>query len=70
MARVMRETEYYKSENGYSGALYGESTMSIYDRTGREVLHTGFREINTLEELIEEVEHFPEFVKAVYGDKK
>lgn len=69
-ARVMRETEYYKSENGYSGALYGESTMSIFDRTGREVLHTAFREINTLEELIEEVEHFPEFVKTIHGDKK
>lgn len=69
-ARVMREVEYYKSENGYSGALYGESTMSIFDRTGREVLHTGFRNINTLEELIEEVEHFPEHQKIMFGDKK
>jgi hypothetical protein len=66
----MRETEYYKSENGYSGALYGESTMSIYDRTGREVLHTGFRDINTEEELIEFVEHFPEFQKIMFGETR
>lgn len=69
MVRVMRKTEYYRSDNGYSGALYGESTMSIFDRTGREVLHTGSRNINTEEELIEVVEHFPEFLKIMYGDK-
>ena len=48
-------------ENGYSGVLYGNSSMSIY-YNGREVLHTGFRTIETKEELMEELENMPNFV--------
>ena len=33
-------------ENGYYGCLYGESSMSIF-KGDQEVLHTGFRNINT-----------------------
>lgn len=53
----------YKSENGYSGVLYGKSSMSIYNPQGKEVFHTGFRrkEINSLEALKEQVDTFPEF---------
>ena len=47
--------------NGYSGVLYGESSMSIY-YDGREVLHTGFRSINTKEELYKRLEEMPEFI--------
>ena len=42
----------YKSErNGYSGVLYGDSSVSIFDPQGNEVLHTGFRGIHSMEEL-------------------
>lgn len=57
----------YKSPNGYSGALYGESSMSIYNPDGKEVLHTGFRrkEINSLDALKEQVDTYPEFEKML-----
>lgn len=55
----------YKSENGYSGSLYGKSSMRIYDRNGMEVLHTGFRSVNTLEELKDIVDGMPEFIEVL-----
>ena len=55
----------YKSTNGYSGRLYGESSMSIYDKDGDEVLHTGKRSINTFDELKKCVDGYPEFEKAM-----
>ena len=55
----------YKSKNGYSGSLYGKSSMRIYDRNGMEVLHTGFRTVNTIEELKEIVDTMPEFMDAI-----
>lgn len=51
----------YKSENGYSGRLYGKSSMSIYNPQGEEVLHTSCRALQTLEELKEAVDTFPTF---------
>jgi hypothetical protein len=39
--------------------------MSIYDPEGHECLHTGFRNINTYEELVETVNEQPEFMKAL-----
>ena len=60
----------YTSENGYSGTLYGKSSLSIYDRKGREVLHTGSRAINTVEELKELVDNHPEFVRILTEGKK
>lgn len=50
----------YTSSNGYRGVLYGTSSMSIYDSTGTEVLHTGSRVVNNLEELKTVVEQMPE----------
>lgn len=61
----MGEVIEYKSENGYTGKLYGKSSLSIYNSIGREVMHTCFRRINTLEELKEEVEEFPEFLRVL-----
>lgn len=51
--------------NGYTGVLYGKSSMSIKDQEGREVLHTGSRNINTEAELYQHLEEFPEFMKML-----
>jgi hypothetical protein len=61
----MGEVIKYTSDNGYTGVLYGRSSMSIYDPEGHECLHTGFRNINTYEELVETVNEQPEFMKAL-----
>ena len=42
----------YKNSFGWRGVLYGRSSMSIYDPSGREIIHTSSRRINTLQELI------------------
>ena len=55
----------YKSENGYTGVLYGWHSFSIKDKRGREVFHTGSRNFDTYERLVEEVEGFPEFSKKL-----
>lgn len=56
-------------ENGYSGKLYGKSSMSIF-KDGKEVLHTGFRGINTAEELHEMLEGMPQFMEMLNGLSK
>jgi len=55
----------YTSENGYSGKLYGHSSMSIFNADGKEVMHTGSRKPNTFEELKEAVDTYPEFMEAL-----
>lgn len=55
----------YTSPNDYRGVLYGTSSMSIYDSTGTEVLHTGSRVVNNLEELKTVVEQMPELSKQL-----
>ena len=50
----------YKSENGYTGYLYGKSSMSIVNPDGNEVMHTSSRKVNTEEELKKAVDHYPE----------
>lgn len=57
----------YESENGYSGKLYGESSMSIYDKNGKEVFHTKYRNALTEEDLKEEVDGFPAFMELLKG---
>lgn len=52
----------------YTGMLYGNCSYSIY-KNGREVFYTGFRNINTREELIEDLKKFPEFIKTLRGEK-
>lgn len=54
--------------NGFSGKLYGKSSLIIF-KDGKEVMHTGFREINTAEELYNELEEMPEFLKML-GDAR
>lgn len=60
----MKETR-YTSKEGYTGVLYGKSSLIIYRPDGSESLHTGFRSINTYEELVELVDAHPEFIKAL-----
>ena len=60
----LSRTIYYKSRNGFSGELYGESSMSIYDPDGREVMHTASRTPNTQEELKKIVDGMPAFIKT------
>lgn len=59
-------------ENGYTGTLYGRSSLSIY-KEGREVLHTGSRNISTEKELYELLDRFPKMIKAfddIYNDEE
>lgn len=46
--------------NGYYGELYGHSSLSIFKGT-KEVFHTGFRSIETAEELYQVLEEYPKF---------
>ena len=55
----------YASKNGYTGMLYGKSSMIIQDKDGVEVFHTGFRKANTYDELVEQVETYPDFLKLL-----
>lgn len=50
--------------NGYHGVLYGRKSMSIY-YNGDEIFHTGFRKINTKEELYKQLEEMPELMKKL-----
>lgn len=51
-------------ENGYYGCLYGKSSMSIF-KENKEVLHTGFRNINTPDELYDILSQMPSFVEML-----
>lgn len=51
----------YTSKNGYTGVMYGKSSLAILNENGKEVFHTGFRNFNTYEELVEQVDTYPEF---------
>lgn len=53
----------YKHPNGYSAILYGQSSMSIYYQ-GKQVSHTGFRNVNTEKEVLELLEEYPEFFES------
>ena len=49
----------YTSQDGFKGVLYGEHSMAIFDKTGKQIFHTGFRAIDTLDELKEFVDNMP-----------
>lgn len=61
----------YTSDNGYTGILYGESSLSIGKLADngefKECFHTGSRAFDTYEELKEHVEDFPNFLKVLFG---
>ena len=54
--------------NGYSGVLYGESSLSIYGLDGKEVLHTGSRNINTEQELYDILGMMPKLMAIDFED--
>ena len=56
--------EEYEHKNGYVARLYGKSSLSVYFN-GKEVLHTGFRNVNTEDEVMELLEGMPKFVKLL-----
>lgn len=58
----------YTSENGYTGRLYGESSLSVFNSDGKEVLHTGKRGINTYDELKGLIEGFPAFMELLQSN--
>lgn len=51
-------------DNGYYGCLYGKSSMSIF-KDDKEVLHTGFRNINTPDDLYEILSKMPSFMEKL-----
>lgn len=55
----------YKSENGYSGVLYGTSSMTVFNPEGKAVLHTGNRNVQTFDELKVLVDTMPEFMEKL-----
>lgn len=50
--------------NGYSAKLYGKSSMSIYFR-GKEVSHTGRRNVNKDDEVKELLDKYPELMESI-----
>ena len=62
----MSDSIEYKSNNGYTGRMYGESSLSIFEtESGKEVFHTGFRNCNNLDDLQELVDGFPTFMRLL-----
>lgn len=61
----MKEFVEYKHPNGYSARLYGESSMSIY-YDGKEVMHTGFRKVNTKDEVMDLLEYFVNLMSVLF----
>lgn len=53
-----------KHKNGYSAKLYGKSSMIVYCN-GKEVSHTGSRNVNTREEVMKLLETYPKFIKII-----
>lgn len=53
-------------ENGYTGIVYGKSSMSVY-KDNKEVLHTGslIKPFTTEKEVYEYLEKLPSFFKSL-----
>ena len=62
----------YDSDNGYTGFLYGESSMAIGRMFGDEfhpLFHTGSRAGEGYDYLKEHVDNFPEFLSKLESYK-
>ena len=55
----------YTSDNGYTGVIYGRSSLVIYNPDGKVSLHTASRAIDTYDELVELVDRHPEVMKRM-----
>ena len=63
----------YDSDNGYTGFLYGKSSMAIGKMEGDEfyeILHAGSRAGEGSEYLKEQVDTFPEFLSKLESYRK
>jgi hypothetical protein len=49
--------------------LFGKSSFSIYDKNGKAVFHTGSRAFNSHDELVKQVDEFPQFIKLLTGEQ-
>ena len=61
----MTNTVKYTSDNGYTGVMYSKSSYAVFDKDGIEVMHTGFRNFNTYDELVEHVEKYPKLMEML-----
>lgn len=57
----------YKSDNGYTGIMYGRKSFAVQDETGKEVMHTGSRNFNNIKDLMDHVDNFPKFREVLLG---
>ena len=64
MSKGYRKPEIYEHENGYLAKLYGKSSLSVYFK-GKEVLHTGFRNVHTEDEVMKMLDGMPKLMKFV-----
>ena len=64
MNKAYRKPKIYEHKNGYSAKLYGKSSLSIYFK-GKEVAHTGSRNVNTEEEVMELLRRYPNLMKII-----
>ena len=55
----------YTHPNGFTGLLYGKSSLVVQNSEGRDVFHTGFRNINTFDELKGWLDDFPKFMEML-----
>ncbi len=63
--RTASVIKYTSPNNNFTGIMYGERSYTLYDQNGTEVLHTGFRNFDTEEELIEIVEKAPKLLSML-----
>lgn len=66
--RKTNNITYTSEQSGYTGILYGNSSLSVY-KGEHEVLHTGRRNINTEEELVKFVDEFDDFLKVLMDEE-
>lgn len=60
----MRKDEvvkYTSPVNNYTGVMYGDKSLVLFNENGREIFHTGSRTINTYEGLIKFVDRYKPF---------
>lgn len=62
---VIGNNIYYFSKNGYTGILYGKSSMIIVDENFNEKLHTGQHNIKTIDDLKSNIDNFPKLIEAL-----
>lgn len=55
-----------RHSNGYTAKLYGKRSLVIFNPDGKEVLHTGFRNVSTKKETMKLLESMPDFMKALH----